>query len=447
MRRVFLLAGVVGVACGPPVVTMPEVDAGTSFDAGVGTNADAGAHDAGVDAGVDAGTDAGSEVDAGSDIDAGNVDAGTITFGDWGFIPIAGSRCARGAQTGYGYAAGSSTQLVLYLQGGGACWNTGTCQPSVQQWGPVCNYGSNSLCFWDDSGGTKPLAVFVSDPDPFPADGGGAFPSELGSVKNSVLFSRLPQNPMRDASMVFVPYCTGDLHAGDAQRTYLVKNDLVMQPVPRTHYFNGAKNLDLFLADLRAKHPRLDTVWLIGVSGGGYGAQLNLHRVRAAFPEAQVQLLADSAPMLPSPHYDAWKTAWNLQYPPGCGAACDGGLDGVFEQQLTLAPNTRAALLAFEEDQVITRFFFSGGTTNSWLMPPFSTYRANLQPFLGRYPGWTNARAFVLAGQEHVMLLGYGVVLSDGGVTIPRRSQDGGVSLKDWVDAWATGDGGWSNVY
>lgn len=448
MTRVCLLVAAVALSCGAPPVT-PEADAGsTAMSDGGQVTFDAGQLDAGDSADAGDSSDAGGD-DAGSDdagADAGN-DAGVITFEDWRFIPIAGSKCARGAQTGFGYAAGSPTELLLYLQGGGACWNTGTCQPSVQQWGPICNYASNSVCLWNEAGGTQPLAVFVSHPDPFPADGGGAFPSELGSVKSSLLFSRRADNPLHGASMVFVPYCTGDLHSGDAERTYLVKNDLVSQPVGRTHYFNGAKNLDLFLSDLRARHPRLDRVWLIGVSAGGYGAQLNLHRVRAAFPEADVQLLADSAPMLPSPHYDAWKTAWNLQYPPGCGAACDGGLDGILEQQLTLAPNTRAALLAYREDQVITRFFYSGGSTSSWLTPPFSTYRGNLNGLLGNYPGWSNARAFVVAGQDHVMLQGYGVVQSDGGVTAPRRSDDGGVSLKDWVDAWVAGSSGWSNSY
>lgn len=446
MRRVLCLTlAATWCACGTPPAPNPPTDGGnTNADASV--TLDAGALDAGSD------SDAGSETDAGTEMDAGTSDAGMTTDAgalavDWRFIPIAGSQCARGAQTGFGYAPGSQRQLVLYLQGGGACWNTGTCQPSLQQWGPVCNYGSNSVCFWDQPGGTKPLAVFVADQNPFPSDGGGAFPNELGSVKNSILFSRRADNPLRDASFAFVPYCTGDLHAGDATVTYMVKPDLVTPPVAVQHHFAGARNMDLFLADLRARHPQLDTVWLIGVSGGGYGASLNLHRVRAAFPEAEVHLLADSSPMLDSPHYDAWKAAWNLQLPPGCGSACDAGLAGVMERELDLAAGTRTALLAFEEDQVITRFFYSGDDTNSWLNPPYATYDQNLDLALARYDARTNAEYFVLRGQEHVMLAGYGVVQGDGGVTTPRRSIDGGSSLKEWVDAWATGTGSWPSVH
>ncbi|MFO0600526.1 MAG: pectin acetylesterase-family hydrolase [Myxococcaceae bacterium] len=433
---------VVAVGCGTPVEVPPAPDSGSMNDGGAGRDggADAGPGDAGS-------TDAGSN-DAGAS-DAGTGDGGTLDVGDagavWTFVPIAGSKCARGAQTGFGYSAGATDTLVIFLQGGGACWNTGTCHPSLQQWGPVCNYGSNSVCLWDNPGGTQPLAAFVAHPDPFPADGGGAFPSELAQVKSSLLFARRAENPLSAASYVFVPYCTGDLHAGDATRTYLVKADLVSNPAPVTHAFNGARNMDLFLADLRARHPTVNTIYLMGASGGGYGASLNLHRVRAAFPEAVVHLLADSAPMLDSPHWNDWASEWNIQLPPGC-AGCDAGLSNVLEREIDLATGARVGLLAFQEDGVITRFFFSGGDTNSWLNPPFATYSASLNAELLRYDARPAARYFVVTGQEHVMLGGYGVVLSDGGISPARRSNDGGTDLRTWLNAWIDG-GTWPSVH
>ena len=44
------------------------------------------------------------------------------------------------------------------------------------------------------------------------------------------------------------------------------------------------------------------------------------------------------------------------------------------------------------------------------------------------------------------MLQGYGVVQSDGGISAPFGSPDGGTTLKRWIDAWATGSGSWENV-
>ncbi len=371
-------------------------------------------------------------------------DGGTPPGPGWTFIGIAGSKCALGAQAGIGYNAGAADELVIFLQGGGACWNNGTCHPSLFRWGPICNYGQDAVCLVDTEGATKPLAVNVSHPNPYPSDGGGVFPGELASIQQSLLFNRRAENPLRNASYVYVGYCTGDLHAGDATQTYYTKADLFSQPVALTHHFAGATNLDAYLAWLRAKHPSVKTIWLAGVSGGGFGASLNLKRVRLAFPEATVHLLADSAPMLQPAYFSDWKTEWNLQLPAGC-ANCDAGMPNIIEYMIDDAPAARVALLAFSEDAVITRFFYSGGNTTSWLNPPFATYTSNLVMLEAQYEANANSKYFRLAGQEHVMLQRYGVVLADGGVSAPAPSPDGGTDLRAWINAWATGAGPWQN--
>jgi hypothetical protein len=374
----------------------------------------------------------------------GSGDGGVLPDLGWGFIGIPGTKCATGAQAGLGYNAGASDELVIYVQGGGACWNNGTCRPSVYQWGPICNYGQNSFCLVDTEGATKPLAVYVTHPDPYPADGGGAFPSELSTIKSSLLFTRRAENPVRNASYVYVPYCTGDLHAGNTTRTYFVKNDLVMQPVSVTHHFAGAPNMDAYLAYLRTRHPTVKTIWLTGVSGGGYGASLNLKRVRQAFPEATVHLLADSAPMVQPAHYAAWSSEWNIQLPAAC-TNCDGGFPNTLEYMIDDAPAARVGLLAYSEDAVLTRFFYSGGNTASWTTPPFTTYTSNLVSLETQYEANANAKYFRLPGQDHVMLQRYGLVQPDGGISAPSPSRDGGTNLNAWINAWATGVGPWEN--
>jgi hypothetical protein len=374
----------------------------------------------------------------------GTADAGIFPDLGWSFIGIPGSQCALGAQAGVGYNPGATDALVIFLQGGGACWNNGTCHPSLYQWGPICNYGQNSVCLVDAEGATKPLAAHVTNPNPYPADGGGVFLSEIATLKSSLLFSRRSENPLRNASYVYVPYCTGDLHTGDATRTYYTRADLFSQPVALTHHFAGATNLDAYLAYLRTKHPSVKTLWLAGMSGGGYGASFNLKRVRQAFPEAVVHLLADSAPMVQSAHYDAWKTAWNLQLPSGC-AGCDAGMPNLIEFMMNDAPAARVALLSFAEDAVITRFMFSVGDTASWASPPYSTYTANLVMLENQYELHANAKYFRLPGQEHVMLEKYGIVQTDGGISSPSPSRDGGTDLRVWINAWATGTGLWAN--
>ena len=421
------------------LVVLAACDPGSSGGGG-GAGGGGGLNDGGIgDGGIgDGGVGDGGLRDGGSPGDGG------LPGSDWSFVPIPGSKCALGAQAGIGYNPGASGQLVIFLQGGGACWNNGTCHPSLFQWGPVCSYGSDTICLFDEQGGTKPLASHVSAANPFPADGGGEFPSEISTVKTSLLFNRRPENPLGAASYVYVPYCTGDLHSGNTTRNYATKAGVFDPVVPLVHNFAGGTNMDAYLAYLRTRHPAVNTVWLTGISGGGFGASLNLKRVRLAFPEATVHLLADSAPMVQPAHFEAWKTEWKMQLPAGC-SACDAGLPTVIQYMIDDAPASRVALLAYSEDQVITRFAYSGGNTDSWVNPPYGTYTSNLVLLENRYDATPNAKYFRLPGRDHVMLQQYGIVQSDGGISRPVASRDGGTDLKAWVDAWATGGGSWQS--
>lgn len=425
-----LLAALLFSACGG-VTAM-----GTGGGAGGGGGSTLDGGDLG-DAGEN--SDAGGRSDAGESSDAGASRDGGPPADRWTWLAVPGSQCASGSTAGLGYSEGDARTLVVFLQGGGACWNNGTCRPSVYRWGPVCNYGQDNVCLYDDSGGTKPLAAHVAESDPYPVDGGGAFPGELDTVRQVLLFTRRDDNPLRDATFVYVPYCTGDLHAGDATRTYFTKADLFSQPVARQHHFAGARNMDLYLAQLRQRHPQVDTVFLVGVSAGGYGATLNFERVRQAFPEATVHLLADCAPLLDTPHWAAWRDEWNLQLPATC-STCDAGLPQTLDFMLDRSATSRVGLLAYTGDQVITRFFYSGDDTGSWLTPPTGQYSAQLSALLPHYDAHPEAGVFVLDGTSHVMIQGYGVVLPDGGVGASVRGGDGG-TLRAWLDGWISGVG------
>lgn len=386
-----------------------------------------------VDGGADAGRPDAGSLDAGLVTDAGPLDVD----GGWSWVAVPGSQCASGSTTGFGYSPGDGETLLVFLQGGGACWNNGTCRPSVFRWGPVCNYGENNVCLWDAEGGTKPLAAHVAEADPFPVDGGGAFPGEIALVAQNLLFARRAENPLAAATQVYVPYCTGDLHDGNATRTYSTKADLFAQPVQHQHHFAGAQNMTLFLAELRARHPNVKTIYLTGVSGGGYGASLNFERVRHAFPEATVHLLADSSPMLSTPHWEAWRNEMNLELPATC-SECDAGLPQTMKYMMESAPQSRLALLVFTGDETITRFFFAGNDTASWLTPNTAAYSAAVGELRPIYDAHPNAAYFALGGSSHVMINGYGVVQSDGGITAPATTPDGG-SLKAWIDRWIDG--------
>ena len=380
-------------------------------------------------------------VDGGASLDGGTRPIASPP-GAWTWVPVDGSRCGAGARAGIGInRAEGGEELVLWLQGGGACWNAGTCVPSAQQYGPLCDYGQ--VCLVDAAGGQQPTATFVTVPDPFPADGGGAWPSQLASLERSLLFDRsLPDNPFREATYVVVPYCTGDLHAGDGEQGYAWKPGLFEGPYPFSMHFSGARNMEAYLGRLRETLPGLKRVWLMGASAGGYGAQLNLSRVKRAFPGAEVHVLADSAPLVETPRFKQWAEAWNLQLPEGCGE-CDGGFPRVLAHNLSTFPEVRQALLSYDEDKVIAWYFLAGPGLDGFVNPPVQAFAQRLAAVQAQYDSSASGGTFRVPGTEHVLMGGYGVRLADGGTSAPLRSGDGGTDLRAWVNGWASGDGGW----
>ena len=101
----------------------------------------------------------------------------------------------------YYYRKGTADGLVVFFNGGGSCWNDATCsKPRL----------AGDRAFF--SGKDDQDAVDVYKAELLPDDG----PSRMSGL----LDRTNPQNPVRDWSMVFVPYCTGDVHSGSNTAHY-----------------------------------------------------------------------------------------------------------------------------------------------------------------------------------------------------------------------------------
>src|SRR5438045_3078067 len=100
----------------------------------------------------------------------------------WTWVPFAGARCRDGSTTGVGVRVHpGATRLAIYFEGGGACFHDASCVINdVFQ-----NFGESQFNSWSTATGT-----------------GGIFDPTRDD------------NPYRGFSFVYVPYCTGDVHAG-----------------------------------------------------------------------------------------------------------------------------------------------------------------------------------------------------------------------------------------
>lgn len=310
----------------------------------------------------------------------------------WTWVPIAGMTCGDGSPTGIGVnLTRRSERLVVFLNGGGACWDAQTCFE---------------------------LRTAASIDTPF---GAAEFETLRATLEAYPLFGRVAGSPFQSASFVFVPYCTGDLHAGHVATQYTTASG------PRTVHHVGQQNLDVLWPRLRDSRPAADRAWLIGVSAGGYGAMLEQTRMRAAFGNVRVDVLSDSShPIDPVPaRWDAMRLAWGLEVPFGC-ADCATGFGGWPAHLRASAPSTtRWGLLMTTRDQTISNYF---GVSQ----PDLATRTLAVRDAMTT---GTGQAAFVIDAASHVLT-----------AITPAPTTSGGVALPTWVRQFAIDDPAWATV-
>lgn len=288
-----------------------------------------------------------------------------VPAGVWSWVDIPDSACDDGSPTGLGVNPGSGPDLLVFLDGGGACWDYLTCY--------VLNTASRG---------------------PF---GAAELARREVSAAGSVLDRALPGNPYADATLVFVPYCTGDVHGGDRVTTY---DDGLGHA--RAYHHVGQANLRAYLARLAATWPAPRRVILAGSSAGGFGAVLGYDAVRRTWPDAQGVLVDDSGPPLeagaiPQARLDAWFARWGLGdvLDPLCGQACRTDLSAGLTALSARYPADRLALLSSLQDAVISAYL---GILPGQLQTDLLALAADV------FPRAPNARYFYVSGVSHTML-------------------------------------------
>lgn len=310
----------------------------------------------------------------------------------WMWLDVPASKCGNGEPTGMGVNVGTGTDLVIFLNGGGGCWDELSC---------------NLL-------GT---ATFVKEG--FTKDTFDAMRESLGS-SGPIFDRKAPNNPFKDSSFVFVPYCTGDVYAGDAEQQWSFP--------PRTMHYAGRKNIEAYLELLVPAFSRASRVTFAGSSAGGFGVALNFWRVQDAFGNIRVDMIDDSGPPFEQkdmPLLSNWKSAWKLDgaFPPAC-TECTTNFSALSAYYAKTYPSSRFSLLSYDHDNVISTFFLSSQ----------DAFATNLRSMVkNRIEPLANMRYFIVPGAQHTML---------GNLA----TKSGDVQIGDWL-TWMTTDAStWTNV-
>jgi Pectinacetylesterase len=265
----------------------------------------------------------------GGDGDDGDGDGGEPPFGaaerEWTWVDVDGSRCMDGSATGIGVNLDGSAHLVLFLEGGGGCYDAASCAAVAHQ----------------DGFGPDELAAFAA--------GGG---------RTGIFDRGDPANPLAGSSHVLVPYCSGDTHAGASPSG----------PDGRLH--DGFANLSRAATLVAGQLDGIERVLLVGQSAGGFGATLDFDMVQRIFGDVPVDLLDDSGPPLPDAYMTPclqtiFRDAWNLDatVPADCAAcagADGGGLVNLVGFLAEKYPASRFGMVSSLADRTIRGVYGTG---------------------------------------------------------------------------------------
>ncbi len=217
------------------------------------------------------------------------------SYRTWEKIEIPGTKCGNDSQYKlFVNFSDKSDNLAVVLEPGGACWDYDSCT---------------------GKDGVRGAANVDGIPDDHYV---------LGEVISPFLNRDAEESPTTDWNLVYVPYCTGDVHTGNKLATY--HDDTGANP-DITFDHDGHADMMQIVAWLDGQFTHVPKLLVTGCSAGGVGALVDYHYLRGGIHAVEKgYLLDDSGPVFPS---DSWsgpmhakiKDAWNLpsltDTPPG----------------------------------------------------------------------------------------------------------------------------------
>jgi hypothetical protein len=278
-----------------------------------------------------------------------------------------------------------SDNLLIFLQGGGACWQT--------------------LC------SATPTA-------------------QTAILKSGILNEDPSTNVVGDWNILYAPYCDGSVFSGDNDTT---------GPDGTPWHFHGLANLTAAIDVAKKVFPNPKRILLAGTSGGGYGTLIGTGVVRLAFPHTQVDVFNDAGLGLSNPDDPAMlatiKTDWKFDQfvPDSCQECQSGQQTAIIGWGLGADPTLRVSGFSSYGDMIIGGVFLK-------LQPP--QFKPLLLSETGKvhdaYP--TRFERFFIAGTQHTVLLSPD---SPTGVGYPTKVD--GISVEEWTRAMLNGDAAWKD--
>lgn len=168
----------------------------------------------------------------------------------------------------------NSSNTLLYLEGGGACWDYASCS------------GAGGMRGARNPNGIPDHYMSLLNP-------GASLVSPL-----SVRVHPYDRVKTQNWNIVYMPYCTGDIHAGDKVAVYA---DPAGRKAPLIWHHNGLRNTRATVSWLKDHLQRAGQLLIAGCSAGGAGSLNNYFHIRRDLQPTMSFLFNDSGAVFNAP--------------------------------------------------------------------------------------------------------------------------------------------------
>jgi hypothetical protein len=213
------------------------------------------------------------------------TNAREINDHEWRVVPLHGeTACSDGSPYSIFTRKGSSQNLIIHFSGGGACWDNITCAAPIT-WASLFD------------GDVRQLKSFY-----FPD-----VPKIVPAILTGLFDSENQSNPFKDWNVVFIPYCTGDLHIGNTTNTYAVDG----KQFEIRH--NGRNNSLAALQWVFDNYKLPGKILVSGESAGAYGSAFWAPYVAGQFQDKRIYQLSDASMLTSNRWPEILDTVWKAE--------------------------------------------------------------------------------------------------------------------------------------
>ena len=299
-------------------------------------------------------------------------------------LPEGKTTCSDGSPYAFYIRSGDPEKLLVYFQGGGACWFRQNCDPEM----------------------SPSYSIRVGD---------------IRRANFGIFNLDNEANPFKDFTTVFAPYCTGDVHIGASDTVYPPveggQTDLILR-------HQGRANVESVLQWTYTNVTSPKQIFVTGSSAGAMPSPLYTSLIADRYPSARIAQLGDGAGGYRAinnsarPH-EQWGTFNFITGEKGFGDLISATM--TYESLYIAAAKAHPEIIFAEfdnaEDAVQKRFLSISGQTTQSLQKAIEANQADIRLEAD------NFRHYIAGGSGHTVL----------GRPEFYTLASNGVSIRDWV--------------